>query len=143
MANYLQLSNTTEGITKRLLVYSLDYSWNNLVSDYPIPGKFGILENQHQGWTNPSMSLDFTIPVSTTDSSLLTWTDWNRLARSTSETIMTVNIGSSNVMFSSFASSSSGVSSIPIAIKSFRIRISPKDNNTNYYTVNATLVEDV
>ena len=120
----------------------------------PIPGLFSIVEVQQQGWANPAFTLVIEFPDEPSSyysaNSFLSWEDFYLMATNkyegTSDTQLTLSItaGENNdQVFSSYAASSLGTSSIPVTIKTFTVNFNPDTDSLKggHWTVNATLWE--
>jgi hypothetical protein len=142
MVNTFTLTNTAvSGSALKLASSNITYNWQNIVSDFPIPGKFDIVSTQYQGWRNPGFNLSFVIYIDNNPSGFITWEQWNLIVRNSSaDTTLNLTIGDSDTAFKSYAHSASGVSSIPIQIVSFTTSIQP---GTNVLIIDAQCIESV
>ena len=97
--NYVKLTNSTLSIDKKLLVYSLNYNWSNQVADFPIPGNLTTIQSvQFNGWKNPGYNIRFTIPLVDNPSGFITWEEWNKIVRTTSTTLLSIQVSSSETL---------------------------------------------
>ena len=154
MTNSISFKNPTinSGVSVKLLNSNINYSWKNIVSVDPSQTSFSAVEAQLSGWENPTMNLTFYIPIDNVPSSTMTWSLWNQfvksqyLGTSDTQTTITINVGSSDTAFSSYASTSShsAVTNIPVQIKSYSLAFGAKDSSrANFWTIQAQLVETI
>jgi hypothetical protein len=157
MANItLTNSNVNSGTAVDLNTASINYSWKNLTVNKPIQHSFAATEIQFNGWENPLYSLQFIIRPNDSATNTMTWALWNDLIRQkpTSTNVTTLNIttggltaggvSGSSAVFKSYAESatSTGVTNIPVVIKSCDVKFDAGDSNNGFFwRVNAVLVE--
>lgn len=146
MVNTITLTNASLSTSTAVKLYNGDfrYSWKNLTKVDPGSGFFGDVEAQTNGWENPLISLKFFIPIDNIGSGYMTWALWNEFARyqydGTNQTLLSVSVGSSDTSFTSYSLQSSGVSSIPVIIKSYDLIFSPSDSrDAGFWTISAQL----
>ena len=158
MTNSIKLTNPNinSGNPIPLLNAEFTYGWKNMINTDTRNNGFGIVESQIAGWENPLIGITFYIPMDATacnvvPSTVMSWAQWMSFVRnkydgtSGTKTTLTMNSGSSDIAFVSYAlnSSTTGLTSVPITIKSFTLRVSPDDaNKTNWWVINAQIVED-
>ena len=143
--NTITLTNSAvnSGNSMKVLSQNFNYVWGNLTKDYPIRGKKDIISVQATGWKNPVISMQCVLPLSNTPIGTMTWNQFMQLARNTtSTTYLNASTGTSDTVFSSYAHSSTGVTSIPVVITDFQLITSPDQDADKYYlTIN--MVETV
>lgn len=132
MSNSVTLTNAgiNSGTAMRLLASKVSYQWNNLVGTYPRPGAFDITPTLMQGWQNPGINISFILEQTSPTSGAITMSQFAQVVKNstTTPTYLSITTGISDTLFASYATSSSGVTSIPIQIKDFTINIDPNDN---------------
>lgn len=146
MVNYVQFTNSTLSITKKVAAHNITYSWQNQVADFPIAGNLSTVQPvQFNGWRNPGISIMFSLYLNTSNnpSGFMTWTDWINLSKATSTTTLKIQLtDDSTVLFTSYAKSSTGVTEIPVQISNWSTSIDPKEDFTNNtIIINAQLIE--
>lgn len=133
MTNSITLTNAAvnSGTAMKLLAGNIGYAWETLSREYPQPGRFTIAPTLFQGWKNPGINITFFIQITNPASStFITYPQLMAVLRDrTSPTYLTITFSDSDTLFASYASSSSGVTSIPIQIKSVNIAMNPNDND--------------
>jgi hypothetical protein len=152
--NYIKLINTniTGSGGLKLLHGGVTYSWKNLVSADPGEGFYGNVETQFSGWENPTMNLLFHIPTGTgtydDGSTWMSWSKWNQIAKNqylgteASATSIVIAYNASDSLFADYSASSSttGITSIPIQIRSYSLTFSPDESRGGYlFTINAQI----
>lgn len=142
MANKVTIINSTEGVSSDILCYSITYNWNNLAQDFEIPGSSTIQPVQFNGWKNPAFTLNFTIDLGGIIGGTLTWANWNKIVKSSSNSTLQVVLTDSNLSFGSYANSSTITTDISFRVVSYSVSINPSDNrNSNLIDIQAQCIE--
>jgi hypothetical protein len=148
MTNIITLTNASLSTSTavKLLNGDFTYSWKNLTKIDAGEGFFGNVEAQMNGWENPALNLRFYIPIDNLPSGAMSWELWNEFAKyqydGTNQTILSVAVGSSDTSFKDYSASTatSGVSSIPVIVRSYALKFSPADSRDSaFWTIDAQL----
>jgi hypothetical protein len=132
MSNSVTLTNSTvnSGVAMKLLSGLVAFRWETLVAQYPQPGRFTVAPGLFQGWKNPGFNIIFSIQLTNPASStLITLPQFFSVLRSQSPTYLTITVGDNDTVFPSYATSSSGVTSIPIMFSDVNLPFNAGDSD--------------
>ena len=146
MTNQVTLtnSNINSGSPMKLLAAQISYKWVNLVSVYPRPGAFDITPTTMQGWQNPGINITFILEQNNPTTGTINMSQLMQVVKNSTSalTYLSITTGISDVLFGSYATSSTAVTSIPIQIKDIGFNIDPSDNiNSDKLMVTMNCVE--
>jgi len=133
MVNAILLTNPgiNSGNSVRLLGAILKYGWKNLIEKQTIPNLSTPSHTQKYGFENPSISLDFYIPIddipsgSMTHTMLLTFAKNKYFDNAGTRTTLTVTYGKNSSPFFAYDGTST---SIIVEIDSFDISFDTRDS---------------
>lgn len=132
MSNSVTLTNANinSGVAMKLLSSRITYQWQNIRATYPGPGRFDITPTQFQGWQNPGINITFILEQNNPTAGCITMSQLMQVVKNSTSalTYLTVTTGISDTLFASYATSSTGVTSIPIQVADLTINIDPNDN---------------
>lgn len=154
MANQITLTNASVSTPTalKLLNAEFTYGWKNLTSANPSNTIFGTTESQFNGWENPLINLKFFINLNNPTANYITWALWNELVKAQylgtagTRTYLALTAGSGDVSFASYAASTSvsAVTSIPVTIVSYSLRLNPEYSSNSYlWEIDAQLMETI
>lgn len=154
MAEIITFKHSVLG-NKKVLANNIRYAWKNFNSVASVEGKGllndnGISSVSQKGWSNPTISMNIVLPDKSsawyTTNGMMSWADFNAYVRDVKTSAATglilsiISEADNSRTLTSYASSSSGVTDIPVVVDSYTVSIDPK---SNLYTVNINFIEDV